>query len=132
MSADLFTVLEDDLIEYVANIMNWCNIRHVMVENDEGKLTGLVSSKNLMRYFAKKYSNNVPVSVGEIMTKELHTIPLGTKTTDALVLLREHNISCLPVVWDGKLLGLVTERDFVRLSEEVLREWAVHPKEEVV
>ena len=44
MTTDLFTVLEEDLIEYVANIMNWRNIRHVLVENDVGKLVGLVSS----------------------------------------------------------------------------------------
>ncbi len=127
MVTDIFTVLEEDLIDYVANIMNWRNIRHVMVENDAGQLVGLVSSKNLLRYFAKKYSNNVPVSVGQVMVKDLKTVQPETKTLDALVMLRENDISCLPVVKNGKLIGLVTERDFVRLSEEVLRELA--PKE---
>lgn len=122
MTTDLFTVLEDDLIEYVANIMNWRNIRHVMVENDEGQLVGLVSSKNLMRYFAKKYADATPIAIKEVMTTSLKTVLPETKTVEALALLREYNISCLPVVQDGKLLGLVTERDFVRLSEEVLKE----------
>ena len=100
-----------------------------MVENEEGKLVGLVSSKNLMRYFAKKYSNSAPLSIGEVMTTNLKTILPETKTIDALGLLREYNISCLPVIRNGKLLGLVTERDFVRLSEEVMRE--ITPKPEL-
>lgn len=132
MSTDLFTVLEDDLIDYVANIMNWRNIRHVMVENDDGQLVGLVSSKNLMRYFSKKYSNNTPVSVGEVMVKELRTVGPETKTLEALSLLREYDISCLPVVRSGKLLGLVTERDFVRFSEEVLKELDPKAVEEAI
>ena len=54
MSTDLFTVLEEDLIEYVANIMDWRNIRHLLVENEQGQFTGIVNSKNLVRHFAKK------------------------------------------------------------------------------
>ena len=38
MTTDLFTVIEDDLVEYVANIMDWRNIRHLLVENDDGQL----------------------------------------------------------------------------------------------
>lgn len=122
MTTDLFTVLEDDLIEYVANIMNWRNIRHVLVENDKGKLVGLISSKNLLHFFANKKDNNKLVSVRDIMTKDLHTITPNTKTNQALKILGEFNISCLPVVQNEQLIGLVTERDFVRLSEEIIQE----------
>lgn len=102
--------------------MTWQNIRYVPVENDEGNLAGLVSSRNLIDYFSKKFSNNVPASVAEIMIKDLQAVKPETKTTDALQLLREHYIGCLPVVRANKLVGLVTERDFMTVAEAIFRE----------
>ncbi|MDB4727809.1 CBS domain-containing protein [Saprospiraceae bacterium] len=122
MASDLFTVLEEDTVEYVAKIMDWRNIRHVLVENDEGKLSGLVSSKNLVQYFGKLKSDNPPACIRDIMTKNLITIEPDTSISDALTLMKEKNISCLPVIVDKKLVGLISERDFVRIWEEVFRE----------
>ncbi len=47
MSTDLFTVQRDDLIELVAEIMNWRRIRYMPVEDNKGELVGLVSSRLL-------------------------------------------------------------------------------------
>ena len=48
MSTDLFTVRPDDIADYVASLMHWERIRHVPVEDEEGKLVGLVSQRNLL------------------------------------------------------------------------------------
>lgn len=122
MTNDLFTVVEDDLIEYVANIMNWRNIRHVLVENDEGKFTGLVSSQNLVKFFSNVARNGKQYSVKDIMVTETITVTPKTLTTEAIALLKTKNIGCLPVVEGDRLVGVVTERDFVRLLNEVMRE----------
>src|SRR5256884_2184894 len=42
MSTDLFTVRPDDLVDFAASVMDWRHIRHVPVEDDEGRLVGLV------------------------------------------------------------------------------------------
>ena len=49
MSTDLFTVQPDDLIDLAASVMDWRHIRHVPVENQQGRLVGLVTHRNLLR-----------------------------------------------------------------------------------
>lgn len=132
MTTDLVTVLEDDLIDYVGNIMQWRHIRHILVEDDHGHLTGIVSSRNLRDYFARRGQNGKDMSVKDVMTPKPITVSPETTTIDAISLLREKKIGCLPVLDDDKLVGMVTESDFVRVSEEVFREMAAEPKIDII
>jgi CBS domain-containing protein len=43
-----------------------------------------------------------------------------TRTLDAIDLMRQHRVSCLPVVSDGKLVGIVSERDFLPIAYDLL------------
>ncbi len=123
MATDLVTVHEEELVDLVYHIMNWKNIRHVPVENNKGELVGLISSKTLVDHFCGKHANkNGHISARDIMVKELLTIPPSMHTIDAIGLMKENNVSCLPVVSDNQLLGLVTEYDFVNVSAQLLRE----------
>src|SRR3954462_5308338 len=58
MSTDLFTVQPDDLIGLAASVMDWQHVRHVPVENDEGKLVGLLSHRALLRLLAQGRAGN--------------------------------------------------------------------------
>ena len=51
MTTDLFTVHQDDILELVADILDWQNIRYALVETDKGELKGIISSKKLLRFF---------------------------------------------------------------------------------
>jgi CBS domain-containing protein len=61
--------------------------------------------------------------VREIMRPEPITVTPETTTVDALELMRTHRLGCLPVVHDGKLVGLVTESDFIDVSARLLVDW---------
>ena len=124
MSRDLYTVNENDLIDLVPNIMNWKHLRHVPVENEAGELVGIVTSQNLLSYYAKRFSDKEqPQTVKEIMVSKLITVNEETLTIDALPLMRKHEIGCLPVVKEGnKLVGIVTDKDFVNIADHLLRE----------
>jgi CBS domain-containing protein len=122
MKTDLFTVTEDDSINFVANIMFWRNIRHVPVENVEGELTGLVTCKILMFFYSNSQGSGQTTPVKEIMTTKLVTVSPQTKTSEAIRLIRQHDVGCLPVIHNNKLVGLVTERDFVNVSADLLDE----------
>ena len=56
MSTDLFTVSPDDLIDLAASVMDWRHIRHVPVEDQEGRLVGLVTHRGLLRMMIKSAS----------------------------------------------------------------------------
>jgi predicted transcriptional regulator len=53
MSTDLITVNEDELVELVACLMDWRHIRHIMVEDNQQRLVGLVSHRNVLRFLAE-------------------------------------------------------------------------------
>ncbi len=124
MSTDLFTVRPDDIADYVASLMHWERIRHVPVEDEEGKLVGLVSQRNLLLLLTQGSSLNRAhgVPVHRIMKRDLITVSPETTTLEAVKLMRKHKIGCLPVVREGKIVGIVTLFDILNLSAKLLEE----------
>jgi CBS domain-containing protein/gamma-glutamylcysteine synthetase len=128
MSTDLLTVNEEEAIDLVANLMDWHRIHHVPVEDNDHRLVGLVSHRPLLRFLASDEGRREqgPTPVRRVMVTDLVTVGPGTSTLEAIDVMRKHRVSCLPVVKDERLIGIVTERDFMRIAgtllEEMLRE----------
>lgn len=120
MSTQVFTVRPGDLVEMVANVMDWNAIRYVPVEDDDGKLAGLVSSRALIRLVGHDYDDNL--TVGDIMKTELVTVSPEMSTVEAIRLVRAHQIGCLPVVKNEHLVGILTAADFLPLFDKLLDE----------
>jgi CBS domain-containing protein len=122
MSTDLFTAHPDDLVDLAANVMGWRHIRHVPVEDDDGRLVGLISHRDLLRLLAQGLLSRSPkeVTVKEIMIRDLMTVAPETPALEALAIMRRRKIGCLPVVENGRLVGIVTAYDFLSLSAEII------------
>ncbi len=117
MSTDLLTVRAADPIELAMSLMQWRHVRHIPVEDDDRQLVGLVTRGDLFRHLADPGDaarRAAPVS--DVMCRDLLTVPPHTLVSDALAIMRERGLSSLPVVRDGRLIGLVTERDFLGLA----------------
>jgi len=124
MSTDLFTVRPDDIVDFAATLMDWRHVRHVPVEGDDGELVGLVSHRALLRLVATgRVGGEHKVTVDEIMNKEPVTVTSDTTTVEAIRLMRKAQVACLPVVDDGKLLGLITEHDLIVVSSHLLERY---------
>ncbi len=123
MSTDLFAVHEDDYIDLVASIMDWRKVRHVPVENKQDELVGLITSGILVKYlFETRRNPDKKKSVKEIMINSPHTITPETLTKEALEMMMKHKVGCLPVIKNKKLVGIVTEHDFVDISHRLIKE----------
>jgi CBS domain-containing protein len=124
MSTDLLTVNEEEAIDLVVNLMDWHRIHHVPVEDNEHRLVGLVSHRPLLRFLASDEGRGEegPIPVSQVMATDLITVDPETSTLDAIDKMRHHRISCLPVVKEGRLIGIVTERDFMRIAGQLLEE----------
>ncbi len=123
MTTDLITVNEDELIDLVASVMDWQHLRHVPVEDNEHRLVGLVTRRTMMRMLAGgKFREDEPVPVSSIMQEEVVTVTPETRSLDAIKLMREEQISCLPVVQDERLVGIITDRDFMEIARDLLEE----------
>ncbi len=124
MSCDLFTVHPDEVIDLVASLMDWRNIRHVPVEDENHRLVGLVSYRSLVRVLARDipHDKDHPLAVEAIMLKDPITVTPETSTIDAIALMRREKVACLPVVKDDRLVGIITERDYVHIAGQLLED----------
>jgi CBS domain-containing protein len=124
MTTSLFTVHEDELVDMVAFLMDRNQIRHVLVEDDAHKLVGIVSYRSVLRLMADGFDRSVEPTpaVRQIMERDPVSVQPDTRTVDAIDLMRHHRVSCLPVVSEGKLIGIVSERDFLPIAYDLLEE----------
>ncbi len=124
MTTDLYSVHEDEPLELVAQLMDWQRIRHILVEDHDNRLTGLISYRAILRVLARGESDRTTRStpVSEIMLKDPVTVTPETPTLTALRLMREHRIGCLPVLKEHHLVGVVTEADFMKVAGNLLEE----------
>jgi CBS domain-containing protein len=118
MSTDLFTVQPDDLIDLAASVMDWRHIRHVPVEDEDGRLVGLVTHRSLLRLVSSgvREKSISAITVREIMVPNPVTVSPTTPTLEAIKIMREQGLGCLPVVEGGELVGIVTSYDFLDAS----------------
>jgi CBS domain-containing protein len=124
MTTDLFTVQADDPVDLVARLMEWEKIRHVPVEDSEHRLVGLVSYRALLRLLATTDGDQRwhEVAVADIMKKDPITVSPTMTSLRAIEIMREKRVGCLPVVSEGRLLGVVTEDDFMDIAGQLLEE----------
>ena len=124
MTTSLTTVTETELVELVAYLMDRRGIRHVLIEDTSRKLVGIVSYRSVLRLMAEGRSvaeaECLPVSA--VMERNPITVAPETTTLEAIDLMRTNRVSCLPVVKDGQLVGLVSETDFMPMAYGLLEE----------
>ena len=112
MITDPITLSEEALVKDALRMMKEYSIGGIPVVDKSEKLIGIVTNRDL------RFERDVNRPIKEIMTKEVVTAPQGTDFEQAADILQNHRIEKLPVVdADGKLVGLITYRDIIKLKE---------------
>lgn len=124
MTTSLFTVHEEELVDMVAFLMDRKQIRHVLVEDDTHALVGMVSYRSVLRLMAEGFDSGFQETppVKDIMERDPVSVSPETPTLEAIDTMRRRRVSCLPVVNDGKLVGIVSETDFMPLAYDLLED----------
>lgn len=109
MTTNIYSIGEDDSLELVISIMKWKNIHHMPVIKGNKRLIGLLTWTDIKEILndTKKRKK----SVGKLMKKELYTITEYENLEVAKTKMKLYNISCLPVVKNKQLLGIITSND---------------------
>ena len=127
MSRDVHTVKRNDELAIADALMKQERVRHLPVLDEDGEVCAVVSQRDLFRgalLRALGYGSRAEelmlrqVPVKEAMSAEIQTTAPDTPVADAARLMIERKIGCLPVIENGRLVGIVTETDFVRLVAE--------------
>lgn len=122
MSTDLLTVQPNATVQLVASIMDWRYIRHVLVEDEEGRFCGLVSHRHLLHVLASCATARCPLAtpVREIMNASPLTASPDTPLAEALEKMRAGRSDCLPILSGGRLVGIVTSHDVLTTLAKML------------
>ena len=125
MSQEVTTLKRNDKLTLADDIMQLGRIRHLPVLGDDGKqLVGIVSQRDLFRGALARalgYGQHAQrkvldtLFVKEVMSSDVITTTPDTPLAEAARVLVDRKIGCLPVVEDGRFVGIVTEGDFVAM-----------------
>lgn len=124
MRTDPFTVHDDEPMELVQRLMHWNGVRHIPVEDAEHRLLGLVTDKTLNRLFMGRGGEgpNATAPVREFMETGIPTVAPETPTLEAIRQMQRRDVGCLPVVAEGRLVGLLEERDLLQVASALLEQ----------
>lgn len=105
------------------DLMDEIHIRHVPVVDDRGAVVGLVSHRDLVREVLHAHSD-IPMgqlrqtletmNVRSVMVADVETVNPDDDLAEAGQIILDNKLGCLPVVQGGRLVGILTEADFVK------------------
>lgn len=106
------TLSKDAVVKDALKMMKEYSIGGIPIVDKDNRLIGIVTNRDL------RFERNIKRPLQEIMTKEVITAPLHTNFDKAADILQQHRIEKLPVIdKNGKLVGLITYRDIIKLKE---------------
>ncbi len=123
MTEEVTTVGPEDTMATAYDLMDERHIRHLPVVDDDQQLVGILSSQDLVKATVAETSD-MPLSqkrqllesmsVEEVMNTAPETVEPTTDLKEAGETLLEFKVGCVPVVDGDRLVGILTESDFVR------------------
>lgn len=128
MTANPFTISPDQTIPDAHEMMAQHGVKRLPVMKN-GKLVGIVSKEDITQASPSKATTFsmgeityllAKTKISQIMTKDPITISSNALLEEAATLMRDNNVSFLPVVDDGKLVGIITESDIFDSFIELL------------
>ncbi len=121
MVKDVLTVEHSDTIGEAAEKMNAANIGAVVVLEDMVRIVGIVTERDLLRAVASR-ARAAEARVRQWMTSDPVTIEPETSIEDAAEIMFTRNFRHLPVVKDGRPLGIVSLRLLARWAFDQSKE----------
>lgn len=105
---------EDDELLKAVKIMAKNRIGSLIIK-EKDKLLGIITERDIMMAVAKN-ENLKGLKVKDVMTKRVETISPNKDLYDAIIKMKKKNIRRLPVVEKGKVIGLVTWKDIIKIA----------------
>ena len=122
MTSEVIKVDMDDRLTVVKDILDSAPFRHLLVVEDE-ELQGVISDRDMLRCLSPfigteaesvRDTKTIDQRAHQVMTRSPLTVESSLSVRDALLLMLEHSIGCLPIVDDGNIVGIFTLHDGLR------------------
>ncbi len=129
MHTDLITVSLSTSLAHARELTEKHSIDHLLVIDDKKKLAGIISDRDLQRYWASPATTLSThelsyllekVTVDMIMIRSVVTISTSTTIERAAYIMQQHRINALPVMEDNELMGIITSTDVMNVLFEAI------------
>ena len=131
MTKDVFVLHATQTLELVRSLMRIKHVRHVPIVEPDHTFVGLLTHRDLLEQTISHLAQideeeqeylDRHIHIMNIMKTDVTTADPEMDVCSAISLLLENKYGCLPVLAAGKLVGIVTEADFLNLTLELLRQ----------
>ncbi len=129
MSKNPHTITAETSVDEALRQMRDRHIRRLPVVDASGKLVGIVTEKDLL-YVSPSPATSLSIhelhyllsklTIADVMTTDIITVPEDMLVEEAALIMSDKKIGGLPVVRDGRLVGIITETDLFKLFLELL------------
>lgn len=118
MKTDVITLQKYETIETALKLLNQHDIRHIPIVDDENHVIGIVSDRDIRDASPSIFhqdinSDDLKNPIAKIMTQNVITVHPLDFVEEISAIFYEKEIACLPVTKDGKLVGMITEKDML-------------------
>jgi acetoin utilization protein AcuB len=130
MSGGLITVRRETPVLEARDLMVKERIRHLLVTQTGGALVGIVTDRDIRLNLPSKATSLsvweinhllTKLMVEQVMTQSVITVGPDRPAREAARLMLDHKIGALPVLDEGRLVGIITETDIVRAFVHMTR-----------
>ena len=131
MTNEVFVLHAAQTLELVRSLMRIKHVRHVPIVEPDNTFVGLMTHRDLLAQTISHLADvdeeeqeylDRNIHIMNIMKTDVTTADPEMDICSAITLLLEHKYGCLPIVSEGKLVGIVTEADFLKLTLELLQQ----------
>lgn len=139
MTKEPYTLGPDDNLASARQIMAEHHIRHIPVVSSDGNLIGLVSQRDVLaaedstvlNEEGGEGSRDQYVAISSIMTAPVQTVDEHAGLRGTAMHLQKNKLGCLPVVDGSKLVGIITDSDFVAIAVNLMEQLESSEPDEV-
>lgn len=125
MNKNVITLRPHDRIEMACEIIQTKRIRHIPIVNEKNHVIGIVTDRDIRDVspsilHSEEHLEDLQKPIASIMTEEVITGHPLDFVEEICSIFYEHNIGCLPIESEGKLVGIVTETDMLHTLVKVM------------
>lgn len=108
-------------------LMDTKRIRHIPIVSKDGKLEGLVTQRDILsaqssstEKLISEKNDPMQASLAFLLNRSLFTVEPSASLKAAALYMQKHKIGCLPVINQHKLVGIITDSDFIAIAINLL------------
>ncbi len=138
MTREPYTQGPDDTQADARKLMAEHHIRHIPIVSGDSTLVGLVSQRDVLAAEDSSVLNEpgqpgsreAYVALSSIMTSPVQTVDEHAGLRGTAMHLQKNKMGCLPVLNEGRLVGIITDSDFVAIAINLMEQLEVGEPEE--